>query len=171
MNYRLLRIVFGKTSGRNVLLSKPSTYTILKETIKSYYAALMAELPALYTPNAFCRNQVLPLVAEEVPVPLSKKITYYIEELDKLETIPACLLEFCGYEAIDAEHYFFFFKADPNKLYGKFKKLQRILRATIALVPIQGFRHLLVQHVEAIPENCFIKDHQPLISYRQPMAG
>jgi hypothetical protein len=143
----------------------------LKDLLKSYYAELTAALPALYTPKDFCRNQVLPLLAEEMPVPSTKKITYYIEELDKLETIPACALEFCGYETIDAEHYFFFYKADPQKLYGKFKKLERVLRATIALVPLQGFMRLLVQHVEAIPESCFVRDHHSLTNYRQLMAG
>lgn len=143
----------------------------MKNGLDAYYAELTADLPSLYSAEAFCDNQALPLIADEETFHLSKQITYYIQELDKLATVPVSLLHFSGYEPIDEEHYFFFYKVDPEKKFDKFNPVQRVLRAVIALVPMQGYLRLLVQHVEAISENCFTKEHQPLTNRWQAMAG
>ncbi|NDK55365.1 hypothetical protein [Pontibacter fetidus] len=143
----------------------------MKNGLEAYYAELTAALPSLYTPEAFHDNQALPLIADEESFSLSKQITYYVQELDKLETVPVKLLQFCGYEPIDGEHYFFFYKVNSEKQYDKLNASQRVLRAVIALVPIQGFLRLLVQHVEAIAESCFLNEHQPITNRWQAMAG
>ena len=139
--------------------------------LDTYYAELTADLPSLYSAEAFCDNQALPLITDEENYSLSKEITYYIQELDKLETVSVSLLQFCGYEPIDGEHYFFFYKVDPEKQFEKLNAAQRVLRAVIALVPMQGYLRLLVQHVEAIAETCFMNEHQPITNRWQAMAG
>lgn len=125
----------------------------------------------LYSVEAFNSNQILPLVADREDVNLPQLITYYIQELDKLETIPVSSLKFKGYELIDEEHYFFFFEVKSGRLYDSLKASERVLRATMAVATIYGFRHLLVQHVEAIPGSVFSREHQPLSGNGGAMAG
>ena len=142
------------------MCSKSSTSTAVNKTLRKYYARLTADLHSLYTAEAFSYNQVLPLVAEQQSDSLPQPVTYYIQEIDKVETVPAGLLKFIGYEPIDEEHCFFFFRVAPENLHDKLKAAERILRATLALVPLKGYMRLLVQHVEAIPERCFVTEHQ-----------
>jgi len=125
----------------------------LDKKLQAYYTQLTAELGAIYTEEAFKDNQVLSLVTTQDATEAPQAITYYIPEIDRLETIPARLLRFEGSEQIDEEHAFFFFTVNPGKIYNRLKAARRVLRATIARVPLQGFTRMLVQHVEAIPEN------------------
>ncbi len=114
---------------------------------------------------------MLPLLAEEGNLKLNQLITYYVHELDKLETIPARLLVFAGYELIDEEHYFFFYKVTSGVWYDKLRAVDRVLRATVALVPMQGYNRLLVQYIEAIPESEFEKNHFPETTGLSAMLG
>lgn len=143
----------------------------MNKTLHAYYAELTANLHSLYTAEAFAGNQVLPLLREPGTLSFTHKITYYIEEIDKLESVPAFLLRFLGSEMIDEEHYFFFFAADGGKACDTLERVQRVLRATVAKVVLQGEVRLLVQHVEAIPESGYLKAHQPVATPVNAMAS
>ena len=142
----------------------------MDKKLQAYYTQLTAELGPIYTEEAFKDNQVLSVVSTRDAAQVPQAITYYIPEIDELETIPAHMLRFEGSEQIDEEHSFFFFTVSPGKIYNGLKAARRVLRATIALVPLQGFTRLLVQHVEAIPENRALKSQNPVFNSLRSMA-
>ncbi|MEJ8757266.1 hypothetical protein WG947_09685 [Pontibacter sp. H259] len=143
----------------------------MEKKLKAYYTQLTAELHTLYTEEAFKDNQVLSIVSEQINCMVPQAITYHIPEIDKLETIPARLLRFEGSELIDEEHYFFFFTVEPDLNYNRLQAAKRVLRATVALVQLHGYTRLLIQHVEAIPEKCFLREHNAQLNLQRSMAS
>lgn len=143
----------------------------INKALQAYFAELTAALPSGLTPEAFKNNQLLPLLTGQNNLKLARNITYYIQELDALETIPVNMLTFKCQERIDAEHLFMFYEGSAGNWYNPLVAAGQVLRATVALVPIAGLMRLLVQQVDAISEACFTRDHQHHTEYMFAIAS